>query len=125
MPVPSRREKLWKEKKIKLKISVIHVANLSAALAGVYTDVQPTGQDYFENAAGAIKKRWNDAYAFLKKANYKRTQTLIAEVQWGVVVHFHERIWKTFGIQLAEPTNVQSLPSWRRSRASWCCHDSS
>ena len=101
--VPGRREKLWKEKKIKLKISVFHAANLSAALAGIYTDVQPTGQDYFENAAGAVKRRWSDAYAFLKKVDYARTQAFMAEVQWRVVVHFHERIWKTFGIRLAEP----------------------
>ena len=107
--VPGRRARINKETGTMPRIVVFRASNLSAVLSGIYTDARPAPHEYFDTATDAVKRRWDSVYAHLKKFAYARTQAFMAEVRWRIVVRFHPRLWKTFGMRLANPVERATM----------------
>ena len=107
--VPGRRAQINKETGTMPRTVVFRATNLSAVLSGIYTDARPAPYEYFETANDNIKRRWESVYAHLKKFAYQRTLAFMAEVRWRLVVRFHPRLWKTYGIRLANPVERATM----------------
>ena len=107
--VPGRRARLYEETGKWPRAAVFHASNLSAVLSAIYTDAEPAPHEYFDTATGGVKRRWDSVYAHLKKFAYQRTLAFMAEVRWRMVVRFHPRLWKTYGIRLANPVERATM----------------